>query len=111
MTDTTITPEHRTWIAKHLIKTPFVTWDRYTLSTRNNSRLIQIYGWIDRDDTHEDFVVVRFWPEQEWFEFTTSSDEYSKELHRIWFGGDEIDDHNPCRRVENTFDIENMIEL
>ena len=103
------------WIAGLLERVDFVEWDRYTVMNHDNGKQsIDVYGWIDRPDEYKDFVWTRFYPDDEpdpTLEYTTSSDEYSKELTRIWFGEDAVSDHNPCRRVENTFDIDNAIEL
>jgi hypothetical protein len=102
-------PDAVTWIGKQLVKTEFVTWDRFIVSERQGHTLVDVYGWIDRDDDYKDFVWVRFWPDNETFEYTTSSDEYSKRLGEIWFG--ESNEHSPCQRVEDTFDIPNRVEL
>ena len=102
-------PSAVTWIGKQLVKTEFVTWDRYIVDERGEYTTSDVYGWIDRDDEYKDFVWVRFWPDYEVFEYTTSSDQYSKRLGEIWFG--ESSDHEPCQRVEDTFDIPNCVEL
>lgn len=111
MSELTIPPQDRTWIAKQLAKPEFVDWDRYVVDKRDGYLMVEVYGWIDRPDSHEDFVWTRFWPSNEYFEYTTSSDEYSEDLTRIWFGEDAVDGHNECRRVEDAFDIPNMVEL
>jgi hypothetical protein len=102
--------ENRDWIRELLTRLDFVTWDRFTVGEINDYQVLDVYGWIDRDDEYKDFVWSRFWPENENLEYTTSSDKYSKEIERIWFG-DESEGHNQCRRVENTFDVPNAVEL
>lgn len=114
MTDGTDRPpvRNREWIADILDEAEFVQWDRFVVEQPDRGQHIRVYGWIERDsDDYKDFVIVRIWPDSETFGFTTSSDHYSEELHRIWFGEETLDDHNPCRRVEHAFDIENAVEL
>jgi hypothetical protein len=98
------------WIADELAAVPFVEWDRFVVEDHDGHQCLRIYGWIDRDDEYKDFVVARFWPEQESIGFTTSSDEHSAYLHEEWIG-EHPDDHTECRRVENTFDVGNVVEL
>ena len=104
-----LNPSVVTWIAKQLVKTEFVTWDRFVVDERQGNRMVDVYGWIDRQDEYKDFVWVRFWPQNEVFEYTTSSDKHSKRLGVIWFG--ESNEHSSCQRVEDTFDIPNCVEL
>ena len=106
---TSLPPEAVEWIATQLEKVGFVTWDRFTVTERQGYTLVDVYGWIDRDDAYKDFVWTRFYPGNKTFEYTTSSDEHSERLGEIWFG--ESNDHEPCRRVEDTFDIPNRVEL
>ncbi|WP_238532839.1 hypothetical protein [Halalkalicoccus jeotgali] len=56
---------------------------------------------------HEDFAMVIFWPESETLYNLTSSARYSKEFTEVLHG--ESDEHNECRRVEDTFNVENAI--
>ena len=102
-------PNNPDWIANLLEALPFVEWDRFTIGEMNDTQFVDVYGWIDRDGDYKDFVWSRFWPSNEVVEFTTSSDEYSQEISETWFG--DADDHNPCRRVEDVFDVPNAIEL
>ena len=101
----------REWVAQYLSTVPVVEWDRFVVRERDGYQSIDVYGWIDREDEYKDFVWSRFWPANEALEFTTSSDEYSEYLQAEWFGEDTLDDHNPCRRVEHAFDIDNAVEL
>jgi len=89
---------------------PVVEWDRFVVEDLDGDQCVKVYGWIDRDDDYKDFVLASFWPENGSVGFTTSSDEWSEYLHHEWIGG-EPDGHNPCRRVEAAFDVENCIEL
>ena len=104
-------PNKQNWIAKLLPLLDFVEWDRFIVGRIEGYQHTDVYGWIDRDDDYKDFVWARFWPTQEAVEYTTSSDEHSDDIQRIWFGEDNLDDHNPCQRVEDVFDIDNAVEL
>lgn len=99
------------WIADRLEAVPVVEWDRFTVGKINEKQVVNIYGWIDREDEYKDFVWTRFWPDVKQLEFMTSSEEFSDYLHVEWFGEESLDDHNPCRRVEHAFDVENAVEL
>jgi len=99
------------WIGDLLGQLPFVEWDRFTVGEMQSNQFVDVYGWIDRDDDYKDFVWTRFWPKREIVEYTTSSDKYSEQIHIEWFGKESLDDHNPCRRVENQFEIPNAVEL
>ena len=104
--------QNRQWIAELLECVEFVDWDRFVTHDHNGEQVVVAYGWIEREtDQYKDFVLARFWTEREVLEFTTSSDRYSEELHRAWFSNESLDDHNPCRRIEDAFEIENAIEL
>ena len=99
------------WIGDLLQQVPFVEWDRFTVGEMDGEQFVDVYGWIDRDDEYKDFVWARFWAVWEQVEYTTSSDEYSEQIHINWFGKESLDDHNPCRRVENQFDVDNAVQL
>lgn len=103
------------WIEEILERLDMVMWDRFTVGYEESlGKFYTVYGWIEREeDEYKDFVLCRFFPETEdnITGFTTSSDEYTHEIHRRIFGDDVGDEHNDCRRVEHTFDIENAIEL
>ena len=60
-----------------LKKLSFVKWDRY-FGTKN----LIFYGWIDREDSHKDFVSIEF-SEGEYVTHGTSSSEYSKKIAEI----------------------------
>ena len=90
---------------------PVVEWDRFVVEDHNGTQCVKVYGWIDRDeDDYKDFVLASFWPENADVGFTTSSDQWSEYLHHEWIGG-EPGEHNPCRRVEDAFDVSNCVEL
>lgn len=109
-----IRTEDREWVEEILDRLNMVEWDRFVVGDDPNiGAYIEVYGWIERDqDDYKDFVLVTFYPETEdrILGFTTSSDRYTEEIHRRIFGEDP-DGHNPCRRVEHVFDVENAIEL
>ena len=79
----------------------FVRWDRAI----PGDGLVDVYGWIDRDDGRSDFVLLTFWDEHppgtppSW---STSSARYSAEIATIVNGS--TDTHNACRRVGDVFD-------
>jgi len=99
------------WIEGKLDDVEFVEWDRFTISDWfGQQQHVTVYGWIDRDDEYKDFVLVVFWPEIEQFYFTTSSKEYTKEVYERLVG-ESPKHHNECNRVEDTFNVENAIEL
>ena len=87
-------------------KLPFVNWDRFILKKRS----VELFGWIKREDTHEDFVFIEYQLKDDvWYmSFSTSSAEKTKEIHKLLEceGG-----HKDCQRVENNFDVENCVRL
>jgi len=102
--------KRREYIADKLAAVPIVTWDRFVVVDRDGEQVVDVYGWIDREeDAYKDFVWVRFYEDGTW-EYTTSSEEYTDYLYQTWFDG-ERDEHADCRRVEDAFDVENVVEL
>ena len=85
-------------------------WDRYTLNDCDDGQFTRVYGWIEREDDYKDFVVLDFlhWNREVLF-IATSSPEHSERIMEILYG--DADGHYECQRVEDRFDIENMIEL
>jgi len=91
-------------------KIPFVQWDRFIVNTKDKS--IDLYGWIKRGDTHEDFVILTYEYEGEnkWnIRYSTSSKKYDKKIFEIL----KCDGEEPfiCNRVEEFFKIKNCIKL
>lgn len=104
------TAEGVAWCQQLLERLDFVEWDRFTTGEWfGGQRYFSVYGWIGRDDDYKDFALLIMWPESEIVYPLTSSDKWSEEIHRQLWGED--DGHNDCRRVEETFDIPNAIEL
>lgn len=97
------------WIESKLSSLEFVEWDRFTTGEWNGL-CVSVYGWIDRPDDHEDFVLVIFWPEEEELYFTTSAADYSTEIYQHLVGVNP-GEHDRCHRVEDAFDIPNSIGL
>jgi len=98
-----------------LTRLDFVSWDRFTVGHDGSGHgaFVKVYGWIEREeDAYKDFILVTFFPETEEniMGFTTSSDTWTKEIHRRMFET-EPDDHNDCQRVEHTFDVPNALTL
>lgn len=100
---------NRRWIAGKLRACRMVNWDRFTISDWGDVTAISVYGWIGREDSHEDFVLVVFWPEEEDLANWTSSAKYSEEITEILHG--DADDHSPCHRVEDAFNVSNQVTL
>jgi hypothetical protein len=98
------------WIQDELKALQFVEWDRFVTGEWSEGvDYVTVYGWIDRDDAYKDFVVVTFWDDRgRWF--TTSSDEYTVEIHQSLFD-ESPDKHNDCQRIEHATDIGNVVEL
>ena len=96
---------------------PFVEWDRGTEWTyADGLKAMGIYGWIEREeDDYKDFVKIEIYEredvEKAKVEFHgTSSEKYSKEIHRRLFPEDDMEEmHNECFRLENEFDVDNVI--
>lgn len=85
---------------EQLAKLPFVKWDWWTSS----DKYIIFYGWIERVDAHEDFVVLTFY--EDWWHFTTSSAKYSREIAAIF----EMDGtHDDCKRIEDIPDLPSTV--
>lgn len=82
---------------------PEVAWDRYI---DDESGYI-FYGWIDREDSYKDFMVIEMDKDGGYY-FITSSAKYSAEfLQRI--NPDSI--HSDCIRIESNFEPKNMIRI
>lgn len=87
-----------------LAQLSFVQWDRY-VGTGNGE--VHVYGWIDRPDKYKDFVLVTFYDDG--ISFITSSGKYSNMISKLLFG--EGDEHVPCKRVEDFYQVPNVIRL
>jgi len=97
---------------------PFVDSDRATEWIYEGRKCLNIYGWIEREkDDYKDFVLVGVYEkdgkeEADVVFHGTSSEKYSKEIHRRLFPDEDVDEiHKECFRLENRFDVENLIEL
>ncbi len=101
--------KNRDWMEQKLRSVEFVDFDRFTVGDWAGEQYVNVYGWIERPDDHEDFVLIIFWPEREELYFTTSSAEHSEEVQKCLFGTTE--GHNECHRVEDSFNVSNAIEL
>jgi hypothetical protein len=82
---------------------PEVAWDRYTESENG----LTLYGWIGREDSHEDFMVIliKLAGRSLHIRFITSSARYSKEFSRR-SGGTH---HIPCKRIEGVFNVRTTV--
>lgn len=91
------------WIEKVMNKLPFIKWDRYHYY-KDTRPIITVFGWIDREDSYKDFVVLEFDTNKQLLYFiATSSAKYSKKISEIL--GSK---HFPCERVESTFEVDNV---
>jgi len=98
------------WCQEILEDLEMVTWDRFVVGADPaRGQVIRVYGWIDRPDSHEDFVLVRFYPETDNHRrgFTTSSATYSPQIAERLFG-EHVE--NECQRVERHADIDNVVD-
>ena len=91
-------------IEKLLTSLHFVKWDRFV----EFDDTIIIYGWIDKSDSRKDFVTLQVAPT---VDFVTSSAKYSPIINKILGFTDEEHETSKCQRVEDVFDIPNMIRL
>jgi len=98
------------WMQDELEALDFVMWDRFTTGEWSEGlTYTTVYGWIDRDDSYKDFVMVTFWDDGgRWF--TTSSEEYTIDIHQSLFD-EPPEEHNDCQRVEDKAEIANVVEL
>lgn len=102
------TPEK---IAEVLNRLPMVQWDRGIRApvegTHEDTALV-VYGWIERDDDHLDFVEVTFvtWSEQ--VGHTTSSARYSRAISILLDGADAP--HFPCVRIADIPDLAGLVD-
>lgn len=88
-------------IAEWLNKLPFVRWDRFAETPIGEHFFTVVYGWIDRDDGHADYVQLEFVSWHDKPGSCTSSAKYSPEITRIFLGEDA--EHIECQRVEDRF--------
>lgn len=97
----------KNWIENTLKKLPFVSWDRYIEDKDKKNNLIEVYGWIERDNNYKDFVLLEFdLNKKQVYFIATSSDRYSKEIAEILNSP-----HPGCIRVEDNFDVLNSIKI
>jgi len=77
---------------------PFVRWDRYI----DCDSSVVVFGWIDREDSHKDFVCVEIYPRGQ-IQYTTSSAKYSETILEIFASHGRLPAgiHQPCQRIED----------
>ena len=93
----------------------FVNFDRFY----ERGWDVEVFGWIDKGDSYKDFVSLRYTydttqskktRQKTWIlDWSTSSAKYTKEINVIING--ESDDHSDCIRVEEHFNIKNVIRI
>lgn len=94
------------WYVESVLKSlEYVEWDRYV----KHGLGIMCYGWIDREDEYMDFVVVDIdYMNEKIRGYVTSSKRFDEQIRNdLQYDGDMGD----CIRIEDSFDLENMIEL
>lgn len=88
----------------------FVEWDRYTRVGNDHSVTYDFYGWIDRNDSYKDFVVLTlvFEKSEVTISYITSSVRYTRDIAKIL----NMQVHEDCRRVEELYpSIPNLVKL
>lgn len=87
-----------------MLKLPFVQWDRFC----EEKNCITTYGWIEREDSYKDFIVLSVNDDMSysWLSSSVRKDEEIKAILETGKMG-----YAPCQRVEWSFEIPNMIKL
>ena len=119
MEDEELRTSEKELIANTLNRLPFVKWDRasFLLSPRigKNRRRelwLAVFGWIDREDSYKDFIVLDFQLINGTLRpavFSCSSSKFSEQAVKIIMGADI--NHNSCFRVESIVGVEKCIKL
>ena len=88
----------------------FVVWDRFSVWRDKDGGGIGVYGWIERPrDGYKDFVALYFFKDGT-VSYDTSSTRYSLTIFKMLNGGQGYG-HSRCKRVEDYFDVPNVIRL
>lgn len=90
-------------------KLHFINWDRFVFN--EETKKVDLFGWIKREDTHEDFVLLEYKQHKDgkWTtSFSTSSSERTEEIFKLLYCKGE---HKDCQRVESEFRVGNCIRL
>lgn len=93
-------------MAAYLNRLPFVRWDRLVDAQVDGQHMVDVYGWISRNDGRFDFVQINFVQWSETPGFSTSSSERSDEIATLLYGDNPT--HFPCQRVEDVFGVERV---
>lgn len=99
-----LNPEAKAWLKPLLTGLSFVRWDRFIPFEIG----MRVYGWINRDDSYKDFVVLDliFGASPKAILIATSSAKYSKRIAEYL----ELQ-HNDCLRVETLgLDVPNIVK-
>lgn len=92
------------YIESTLNSLPFVTWDRFVDFPEG----LEVYGWIEREDAHEDFISIYFFTNG-YVEYSTSSAKYSLKICKILFKTEK--GHTDCKRVEHYLKVKKSVKL
>lgn len=97
-----MTKSKRKAVEKVLKQFTFVMWDRFVKYGKDH---VCFYGWIARQDSHEDFLVVEY-NDGEWW-WITSSAAFDKDIKAIFGETTGV----PCQRIQYHYEINNVIKL
>ncbi len=72
-----------------------IEWDRFTEDDGDYN----IYGWIMREDSQRDFVLLQLYIEDDKIKggYVTSSAKYTKEICIFMFN--DASEHEPCKKI------------
>ncbi len=72
-----------------------IEWDRFTVEGDDYN----IYGWIMREDSQRDFVLLELYIEDGNIKggYVTSSAKYTKEICIFMFN--DASEHEPCKKI------------
>lgn len=99
-------------LQQRLAAAEMVEWDRFIMEENgDNSPMIRVYGWVDRDDQYKDFVLVDYFVEPEEVTYITSNPSIEDDLEAALVHKDEDVETVDCKRVEHYSDIDNAIQL
>jgi hypothetical protein len=89
-----------TEIAEILNRIPEARWDRFI----DNDDEIVVYGWLEREDRHADFLLIIFglnaYQAVSWYQAVTSSAALSQSIAERLVGREVKHVHVPCQRVD-----------
>jgi hypothetical protein len=109
-----VSSEGKQWMKKKLNACTMVEWDRFVEKDHPSdpdASVIDVYGWIPRDDDYMDFLAISFSPAEYYLSYVTSSEKHSAKITEQLTGEPAENHHNECHRAEHHFDLDNAISL